>query len=154
MDHSNDRPHIDITVTADYLSEEDYEAVKAQLEPHLRVTGGIVYELSEVEVAHVVVQFLITGAQGVGFGVFANYLYEAFKKRLLKPKGANGTFFEFVLKEDDKGNRYTYGRLETDNDDVLREALTTLEVLARPESKNASFEFDERQRQWKRHKDE
>lgn len=147
MSRTNGKPTIEIFVTADFLDEEDYRAVKDQLQPHVRVGGGLAYEFSEVEVAHVVVELLANVVQSVPLNFFSSYLYDAFKDRFLKPRGADKTLFEFKLKD---GEKYTYASLETSDSEVLKEAMATFRDLASPQSKFGSFEFDGRTRRWKR----
>lgn len=149
MNQLDERPAIEITVAWSYLGQEDYEAVEAELQPHFRVSGGVAYELSEVEVAHVVVQFLVNAGQTVAWGALGNYIFDAFKKRFLKPKEADKTFFEFMVK-DVNGVKSTYASLETSDEEILKKALTTLEDLAKPESKDEIFDFDKDNKRWKR----
>ena len=146
-----DKPYIEIFVTEDVLSEEDYRAVEAQLRPYFRVGGGPVWEFSEAIVAHVVVELTANTVRTAPPDYFDTRLYEAFKAHLLKPEQADGTFFEFKLYVGNRRDKYTYGSLETNDETALRDALIGLKELAAPEAKYRSFEFNRSERRWERY---
>lgn len=146
-------PIVDIT-SAD-LTDEELQVVKGQLESHYRVNVGSVVELSEVEIAHTVVQIIFQGGVAIGLNFLGNQLYDAWKHISLKPHGAKGTFFEFRIEERANGDKITHGSLQTDDKEIMKEAFTTLEALENDESpdeqpQTRTFEFDQTQGLWKR----
>lgn len=158
LNQSNNKPGVELAVTIGYFEEEDFEGLKARLEPHFRVGGGIAYEFSEAEVAHIVVTFLMSTLQAVPASLLTSALYDGLKPLIIKAKNSGSkTTLEFKITGEETsqitgGKKYVYARLETNDEEILKEGLNTLKELAKLEYQEKSFELEPQTQQWQKRK--
>lgn len=160
MSFANDKPGVTISVTIGLFNQEDFESLKEQLEPDFRVGGGAAFELSEAEVARIVIEFAISTLQAVPPALLTSALYDGLKALIRKAKDTTPkyrTVFEFKIVGEDissitGGKKYVYARLETDDEELVRKGLENLKEIAKPELQEERFEIDPRTGQWKKRK--
>ncbi len=152
MSQSEGRADIAISVLIGDFDDATYQVAVEQLREHFSVTANKAIELTEISVAHVVLEMAMSTLQALPAELVGSYLYDGLRP-LLRPREAAKSFFEFKVEENPEGTRYVYANLETADEEILREAMATFKDLARTENVGKSFEFDSVDtRRWEEHR--
>ncbi len=146
---SSKKPAVFIGYEAGRFNDATLEEAAAALQPYASVSTGRLYQFSEeVQLAKVIAEFLLTTLQSVG----ANAIYDALKL-FLKP-GDGGrpapTIFDLKVREEKSEGRHTRfvaAYIETDDAEVLRRALASLDGAVRGDSDIIGFDAD--RQEWK-----
>lgn len=150
-DPDSKKPVVFIGYEAGRFDDTTLEEAVAALRPYANVSTGRLYQFGfseEIHVAKVVAEFLITTIQSVG----ANAIYDALKLFLKPSKGrqAAPTIFDLTVREEKSKKKHTRvvsAYIQTDDSEVLRQALTSLESAFGVGSDTLDFDSD--QRKWK-----
>lgn len=150
-DPSSEKPAVLIAFEAGCFPASSVDAAVAALHPRTNLSVGLLYQFTEeAQRAKVVIEFVVTTLQSLG----VNVLYDALKAVLVKQPTeppAAPTVFDFKMKEKvSKGKRHrtVTARLETDDTELLREAVAGLTAAL---SRGGDvLSFDNEERGWKK----
>lgn len=138
------RAVIRLSVDAAHFAEQLLaEATEALRNSNFEVQGGLLYQFAVFPPPNVVIEFSLYLLRDLTVGVLAAALYEGLR-RLLKPRHASRTVFDFRIHE---GDQSVHAHLETGDPEVLKDALDRLPNLIDREGKG--FEYDDKNREWR-----
>jgi len=149
---TNTKPQIRIFVEAEQFDQPSFNSAIEQLEKSFAVGGGRLYQFSWLPPARVVLDIAIATLQALPANLLASALYDGLKY-LFRPKISNDqkqaveTVFEFKLRD---GERTIEAQIKTGDIEAFKEALSTIKSLTPPYTKGNNFEFDQKERKWKK----
>lgn len=116
-----DKPIIELYASAGHFDEAALNKATSALEPHFEVSGGLLYQFSDLPSAKVLLEFALATLQQIAPSILASALWDGMKQ-LLKPKHSSETilYLDVIC-----GRRKLSSRLITNDPHVLHEALET-----------------------------
>lgn len=147
------RPAIELRATAGYFDQELWDVAREDLLPHFRVGGGITNQLEEFPPPQVVVEFVLAVFGGISLNLIAAVLYDALKAHFIRPKNSRvPTRFQLnVIDEPRRGMpdaRSVYCSVQTDDPEILREAMATFREAVLGRQERGQMTFDVTTHQW------
>lgn len=145
----DDRPRIGINADSAHFDDSTILGAAGSLESHFAVDAGRLYQFSVIPPAKVAIEMAIVTLQAVPPGLISASLYDALKTWLLHPKKAPKTVFHFRFHG--QGD-HVQAHIETDDADVVKEALSSIRDVVLASHLGEGHEFDTPSRRWKKYR--
>ena len=143
----NSSPALSVQADASHFDGQALEAAIKALCPHFAVSGGLLYQFSEIPPARIMIEMALLTLQVIPINLISSALYDGFR-HFLRPRRADKSIFEFRISDEER-NRSINARIETSDPDILRSALTQMQTLYSGRPEDDTYEFDDQDQEWR-----
>lgn len=143
-DLSTGKPSIAFSVDAGEFDRELYFATVEELKECFAVGGGLLLQFATLPPAKVALSFAFDTLKSIPGNLISSVLFEKLK-RFLKPKHSPESIFEFKVTA---GERSSYCKLKTSNEELLREAMSTFQTAVVNNGGAGNLLFNPQSNKW------
>lgn len=140
------KPRVGIYPDAGHFDEQTLQAAIDELQQRFSVHAGYLYQFADLPPAKLLIEFTWATLQAMPPQLIASAFYDVLKSWFLRPKHADKTIFSFRVRRPGQEVR---ARLETNDPQVLQEALVVFRDVALSSSAGDVLEFDADAHEWK-----
>ena len=142
------KPEISVSIDVAHFDEDTLQRSFKSLSQRFSVRVSRLYQFAELPPAKIVIEFTALTLQTIPANLIASFLWESIKSWFLPSRGGEPTVV--VLAKTTSTGRVE-ARIETSEEETLREAMQTVRELLLSTDDNCGFDFDEDATEWHRY---